>query len=304
MRMQMVRNWPIFAKQFACNERRRYSTLYPSRVLRLCAATDSSGSGEQTLYEDETLKRIFEEPLLDEIHEQKEFLQAISSEDKVETIIQDTRASSGFDPDRRLRHSNWSEVPYPEPSSLWPNHLIHSHRLQPFYGMRTTGDQSATERRLEQVQVAKNAARLQGLWTHSSSHGVSWDELDSFYTKFVSYGEYRQSFLDQNRSKLLELAAPIATNETRSSRRTFLEKHDVKTEEMGPDHPQLVPRSKVRRAIRQKWVSWTRQYMLPFRRGSLAGYLKAYVSKKLLEREENERRLGLGTVQSRDPRGD
>ncbi|KAL8269665.1 hypothetical protein Esti_006420 [Eimeria stiedai] len=207
---------------------------------------------------------------------------------------------------------------YPEPNVLWPNPLLHNHRLQPFTwtnpasperaGQPPTaasetdtslgsaaGAASREAAEMEKVQLRLNRLRLEQLWKHSGVHGVSWDEIDELFIKYKQQQQERQQRWESRKQQLLEYAGLVCARRLRMQRLEFVKSAGVELETLDEETKEqlLVPRSLFRRLTRRLFYKWHDEYFAPWRPGGLQSVLKAFVTLRMLQRETNERFLHL-----------
>ncbi|KAL8441616.1 hypothetical protein Emag_007017 [Eimeria magna] len=165
---------------------------------------------------------------------------------------------------------------YPEPNVLWPNPLLHNHRLQPFTWANpaspehpaqslTAADETGTgsgsgaeaasreAAEMEKVQLRLNRLRLEQLWKHSGVHGVSWDEIDELFIKYKQQQQERQQLWESRKQQLLEYAGLVCSRRLRAQRIQYLKGAGVELEALDEETKEqlLVPRSLFRRATRR-----------------------------------------------------
>ncbi|CDJ63118.1 Chromosome III, complete sequence, related [Eimeria necatrix] len=216
---------------------------------------------------------------------------------------------------------------YPEPNVLWPNPLLHNHRLQPFTCTSTDAvgpvqavsgskhaekvDKDATSvrhapsdgvedvsnhsARINELQLRVNKIRLEQLWKHLGVYGTSWDEIDEVYLRFRQQLQRRKERWDSRKQQILEYAGVVCSRRVRAQRAEFLKSAGVELEAFDDETKEqlLVPRSLFRRATRKLYYKWHDAYFAPWRPGGLQSVLKAHVTLRMLQRETNERLLHL-----------
>ncbi|KEP61426.1 UNVERIFIED_CONTAM: hypothetical protein HHA_220200 [Hammondia hammondi] len=214
----------------------------------------------------------------------------------------DTAAGPGDAP------ASWLQ--YPEPDALWPNPLLHNHRLKPFLHAarreQGAGEAEEIERKrlsgeadaaaLEAKQLRVNKHRLEHLWKFARSFGVSWDELDEVYIHFMQLKRSRESRWEAKRDAILQYAAVVAAREVREKRKKEIEESGVDLASVQPEHREqmLLPRSLYRKETRRLFFEWRRGYLAAWRPGGLQKLMKAIVTVRMLQRETRERFLFLG----------
>lgn len=219
------------------------------------------------------------------------------------------------EPDMALNEEGETKwLQYPEPNVLWPNPLLHNHRLQPFTctvpaegkggaAAEGTAESAAAApaavgggpSRLNELQLRVNRLRLEELWKYSGVYGTSWDELDEVYVQFRQQQQQRQQQWDTRKQQILEYAGVVCARRLRAKRQEYLKEVGVKIEDLQPDTVEqiLVPRSLFRRMTRRLYYKWHDTYFAPWRPGGLQSVLKAHVTLRMLLRETNERQLHL-----------
>ncbi|KAL8435474.1 hypothetical protein ACSSS7_002481 [Eimeria intestinalis] len=233
-----------------------------------------------------------------------------------EVYAEETRWCAAEGSHAEADEAKWLQ--YPEPNVLWPNPLLHNHRLQPFTWTSTASledtAQPATAANvtdsssgigagaafreaieMEKVQLRLNRLRLEQLWKHSGVHGVSWDEIDELFVKYKQQQQARQQRWESRKQQLLEYAGLVCSRRLRAQRLEFVKGAGVKLESLDEEMKEqlLVPRSLFRRMTRRLFYKWHDEYFAPWRPGGLQSVLKAYVTLRMLQRETNERFLHL-----------
>ncbi|PFH32240.1 hypothetical protein BESB_021810 [Besnoitia besnoiti] len=202
---------------------------------------------------------------------------------------------------------------YPEPNALWPNPLLHNHRLKPFAlprpataaaegdgekaedGERLSGRKKTAGESLAAQQLRANKSRLEHLWKFARSYGVAWDELDAVYIHFIEMRRAREENWEKHRNELLQYASIVAARELKERRKQEIKEAGVDLADVEPQHREhmLLPRSLHRQETRKLFFQWHRSYMGPWRPGGLQKLMKAVVTLRMLQRETNERFLFL-----------
>ncbi|CDJ47887.1 Chromosome III, complete sequence, related [Eimeria brunetti] len=203
---------------------------------------------------------------------------------------------------------------YPEPNVLWPNPLLHNHRLQPFTcdvqaaadaeeeaaggakaDAAAAGGAAAYTQDLNALQLRVNRLRLEELWKYSGVYGLSWDELDEVYIQFRRQQHQRQQQWDLRKQQILEYAAVVCKRRLRAKRKEYLKEVGVEISDLEEETREqiLVPRSLFRRMTRRLYYKWHDAYFSPWRPGGLQSVLKAFITIRMLQRETNERFLHL-----------
>ena len=168
---------------------------------------------------------------------------------------------------------------YPEPNVLWPNPLLHNHRLQPFtcsassasdseekaeQATSATAPAAAAEKeeeeevlscasRVNKLQLRLNRLRLEELWKYAGVYGASWDELEEVYIHFLQQQQQRQQQWDSRKQQILEYAGVVCTRRLRAKRKEYLKEVGVDIKDLDPDIVEdiLRPRSLFRRMTRK-----------------------------------------------------
>ncbi|CBZ51435.1 conserved hypothetical protein [Neospora caninum Liverpool] len=229
-----------------------------------------------------------------------------------------TDTASGGEAERETKRPD--ELPpwfqYPDPNTMWPNPLLHNHRLKPFVrprpslGAGVDEEQSSERRRgageaeaaaLEDKQLRVNKHRLEHLWKFARSYGVAWDELDEVYIHFMQMKRTREERWEEHRTDLLQYAAVVAAREVREKRKKEIAEAGVDLAAVQPEHREqmCLPRSLHRKETRRLFFEWRRSYLGPWRPGGLQKLMKAVVTLRMLQRETNERFLFLGDAKSK-----
>ncbi|KFH00093.1 hypothetical protein TGVAND_220200 [Toxoplasma gondii VAND] len=205
---------------------------------------------------------------------------------------------------------------YPEPNALWPNPLLHNHRLKPFLHParreQGSGEAAESERKrlsgeeadaaaLEAKQLRMNKHRLEHLWKFARSYGMSWDALDEVYIRFVQLKRSREAQWEAKRGEILQYAAVVAAREVREKRKKEIEEAGIDLAAVQPEHREqmLLPRSLYRKETRRLFFEWRRSFLAPWRPGGLQKLMKAVVTMRMLQRETRERFLFLDEERSK-----
>mmetsp|Transcript_96264 Transcript_96264/g.257428 ORF Transcript_96264/g.257428 Transcript_96264/m.257428 type:complete len:222 (-) Transcript_96264:15-680(-) len=159
-----------------------------------------------------------------------------------------------------LASSTWTTRPVRDMDVFWPNPVIAAARSLPFRAASGAAEDAMP-------QVLANKERLEGLWSLSSSHGISWDELDSLYVKFAQTGHARKKQWRDNYPQFLEEAQRRAGR--RASRQPMARKE------------------KTWRHLH--FTRLKRQYLHHWRPGMLTRYMQQWVTCRMVRREMNER---------------
>mmetsp|Transcript_95444 Transcript_95444/g.169460 ORF Transcript_95444/g.169460 Transcript_95444/m.169460 type:complete len:336 (-) Transcript_95444:67-1074(-) len=200
---------------------------------------------------------------------------------------------AGIPSEARGLQSPWGDDPHPPPSInvLWPHSALNDHRSRPFVLPRSALEQDSEGKDAEQ-QLEKNRERLAALWQLSSSHGISWDELDHAYVNFAGAGKKRYS----DWSKKDETSLPKAALMKRSAKAyavRYLSRFCPKNEDGTPRDPAQIWPSRVRRLASRKFVEEKRKFLGPWAPGRLTAKLQQLVAARMIRRETEERALGL-----------
>uniref|UniRef100_A0A0G4FKI4 Uncharacterized protein n=1 Tax=Chromera velia CCMP2878 TaxID=1169474 RepID=A0A0G4FKI4_9ALVE len=229
------------------------------------------------------------------------------SPEKVREALRQSCTSVGMSLEDLSVESSWTKpeddrgVPTVPPMNtvFWPNTLLHNHRRLPF---SPTQKEDGTQERLET------------LWAMSSSHGISWDELDDLFDAFKEEAQRRTAVFYQNAEPIMAARVKKAREDIREERKEFLEKEgvDLEGKEEKIRNSLLEPPSLVRRRARKYWYGDKTHYCDRFfgidGRGQLTAFLRARVTEKMIEREGRER-AGAGSQETkkssqRDTAGD
>jgi len=183
--------------------------------------------------------------------------------------------------------SPWGSEEYPQPdnSVLWPHRAISEHRSRPFAsntGRTATGEEEETQ---PPPQLKENRERLSQLWRLSSSHGISWDELDRTYVTFAAAGKQRY---DEWSRKKQDDGVPQAVLEKKKATKQAVQylKRFVKNPE------ELYP-SRTKRLASRIYARKKKEWLSPWRPGRLTTHLQQLVAARMLRRETEERAFGL-----------
>lgn len=169
---------------------------------------------------------------------------------------------------------------YPEPNTLWPNPLLHNHRLQPFTCVAggasakpATGQEGEIPKVLNEgidtgnddaqilpgghdinkLQLHLNRLRLEQLWKYSGVHGISWDEIDEVYLSFRKEQQRRQKQWESRKQQILEYAGVVCARRLREQRLQFVKSAGADLDSLDEETREqlLVPRSLFRRMTRK-----------------------------------------------------
>lgn len=144
-----------------------------------------------------------------------------------------------------LAQSTWpsfnSTCDYRLSQQLNPNVLLEQHRKQPTYCPRK---KSCFETEVLREKAITNVDRLDGLWKLSTSHGVSWDRIDSLYMMFIeTHGQCLREFAEHEPELRFE-AGKIAKRVAEKLREKYFREKNIPTESL-PFPALLRPRSYV-----------------------------------------------------------
>eukprot|EP00403_Amphidinium_massartii_P008859 CAMPEP_0178421312 /NCGR_PEP_ID=MMETSP0689_2-20121128/26582_1 /TAXON_ID=160604 /ORGANISM="Amphidinium massartii, Strain CS-259" /LENGTH=436 /DNA_ID=CAMNT_0020042819 /DNA_START=65 /DNA_END=1372 /DNA_ORIENTATION=- len=217
----------------------------------------------------------------------------------------------------RVLPSPWGKpeegCPLPESGVLWPHQALHEHRSQPFTPSAAymEANQEASSDSMQDA-VSGDRHRLSQLWRMSSSHGISWDELDEAFVEFAKLGRQRYRKWSVTDSEHINCLAKDVKARTRLDAvkqvRARLGKGRKKLEEQlkgaGDDTEKFwaqrevektedVERwfpSRVRRVHTRLYRDAKKRWLGPWRPGKLTGHLQQLVVARMLQRETEERR--------------
>jgi len=192
--------------------------------------------------------------------------------------------------------SQWGSPEFQTPDSnvLWPHRALDEHRRRPF---RPPHD--ADEGIDLQKQLETNKNRLQMLWQYSSSHGISWDELDEAYLQFAAMGKQKhKEWIKGDESTQYTPKRLVAKDCAQKKAQKLMariydkmEKEDI--EKMASeDRLQTIHSGRTKRLASRFYREEKKRLLYPWRPGRLEGYLQQFVAAKMLRRETAERRLG------------
>ena len=188
---------------------------------------------------------------------QKVFKALRIQDDELADLLVEPSHSKGF------VVSPWREGEYSRNSILFPNDLIESHR-----GIGVP---------------PKNVDRLAYLWSISSSHGVSWDELDDAFLSF--HRDYLKAETEWGKSYEDRFQAEYKNS------------MDLLRNTMPGEEAQITlalnrRRGKIRR-MTYKRLSRMRlkEVIRPFQLSSFKQYMRDFVSVRVVKREQSDRDL-------------
>jgi len=191
------------------------------------------------------------------------------------------RAGLPTDGGSETLESPWGGKDHPQPESnvLWPHSVLADHRSRPFDApVGVKAGQQTRER------LAETRTRLSALWKMSSSHGVSWDELDEAYVRFARSGKARYD----------QWAGPegeAARRETKVSAEKAVGRF-VPASETGQKMSvwEVFP-SRVKRVQGRMYSRRKKEWLGPWRPGQLTIHLQQLVAARMARRESAERLL-------------
>jgi hypothetical protein len=123
----------------------------------------------------------------------------------------------------------------------------------------------ALRRHREETGGSARERRLQTLWSLSRTHGVSWDELDEVFYRFLEEREKRADAWQKARDEMKEKAEKMLGGELNA----------------GP----------LRKKRLAKMTKWSRKNLQFFKSEDMEEILNDFVTRKVIERETNERSL-------------
>lgn len=202
--------------------------------------------------------------------------------------------SEGAESDKLRLESPWGsqDFPHPDSSVLHPHRALNDHRSRPFVVPRGQKLPDAVAGEL----LESNHQRLTTLWRISSSHGISWDELDHAYVTFAKAGkkQYDEWARSQDESNL-----PLAAKEKkrcldRARRRvakfiTWEDPNDA-TKDAETRAAEYYP-SRIKRVAARYYRNEKRRRLDPWKPGRLTSHLQQLVVARMLRRETAERAL-------------
>lgn len=205
------------------------------------------------------------------------------------------------------------EFPHPDANVLWPHSSLNEHRSRPFSLPRqdsspTTANLKGSNMTAEQ-QLAVNRERLTALWNISSSHGISWDELDDAYVQFAKAGKQRYDMWArrQRAAKSVEPSKEPKTEERKKpelksridpevlASRAYQEAQARAVNYLKrycPDPAVNYP-SRTRRLASRIYAEEKKKFLAPWKPGKLTAMLQQLVAARMCWRETEERAYGL-----------
>ncbi|KAF4669249.1 hypothetical protein FOL47_002638 [Perkinsus chesapeaki] len=186
--------------------------------------------------------------------------------------------------------SPWKGDAAPSPvHPMWPNPSLEMAREEPFTALRSASDKSATSP-LVKTQIGRNRARLDALWKLSSSHGISWDELDDHFVQWHAEYTHRAGQFKENLDKFRLEARDAALPYLAAQKLKF---HVRRGGSWTDGLPPFAPK-RIRRQGEKFLYKWRRRYITAhFQPGILSEYLKskaAHSRRELWDRLVNAER--------------
>ena len=130
----------------------------------------------------------------------------------------------------------------------------------------TSSDRGDSALRRHRAVAPVGGERLQTLWSLSRSHGVSWDEVDEIFFKFLAEREQRASLWQKEREAMAAKADDLVQKREGALK-------------AGP----------LRKKRLAKLTAWSRKNLEFFKSEDLEEILNDFVTKKVIERETMER---------------
>lgn len=146
--------------------------------------------------------------------------------------------------------------------------------------------------------VSANSYRLANLQRYTKTAGVSWDELDAVYTKFIDDMTQRVSTLNDCKTEWMHKAAKESEDIVRQERKEFLKKKQVDIDILDDNSPMILPRSLHRRTTKRLFRQWTSEHMKQFERGQLHKRMAEFVHQKVSKRQAMDQIYGQDQEQS------
>lgn len=196
------------------------------------------------------------------------------------------RAGLPNDESENLLESPWGSADFPAPDSgvLWPHAALHEHRTRPFgcpQGMESEPGQAS--------KVAANRERLAALWKYSTSHGISWDELDEAYVTFARAGKLQYDSWSRQLSEGAPVQAAVTRRAARRKAREHYQPRCPEDEDGKRRLPEDVFPGQVNRLAAKLFRREKKRYLGPWRPGKLSMYLRELVAARVSRRESAER---------------
>jgi hypothetical protein len=173
--------------------------------------------------------------------------------------IRDLMSPTGVD----LCESPWKLQNFPRESILWPNSLLDSYRENPMH------------------PSVKD--RLVSLWSTSSSHGVSWDELDEAFLVF------HRGYI-QKETEFTEKYPDLWNREYAESERVL--RASCTGDEAQVNTVLHRRRGKIRRMTHTRMSRLRfKEVVKPFHMRRFTEYMRSFVTPRIIKREEIERKF-------------
>lgn len=183
------------------------------------------------------------------------------------------------------------EFPQPDSSVLWPSKCLSAQRSMPFTTLQSSGAERAHEHEKQHAekQVEANRDRLTALWRYSSSHGISWEELDMEFVQWAREGKQAQS--DWARRHHVTRRVRAADEKARAMELAIAHVRKYVKDDVEPldQYP-----SRTKRLATRIYTKAKKRWFAPWCPGELTKDLKTLVAERMLQREVHERALGLG----------
>jgi len=183
--------------------------------------------------------------------------------------------------------SPWDSEGFPHPDSgvLYPHAAINEHRSRPFVVPR--GESLPDAAAKECLEATRE--RLASLWRVSSSHGISWDEMDKAFVSFSKAGKKRYDEWSRRQGDNPPEAATIKKRcfERAAAKVGRFCPEDAATGK--PRDPMELYPSRVKRLASRYYVHQKRSRLDPWKPGRLTAHLQQLVVARMLRRETGER---------------
>ncbi|KAF4727485.1 hypothetical protein FOZ62_005648, partial [Perkinsus olseni] len=172
---------------------------------------------------------------------------------------------------------------------MWPNPSLEMARAEPFTPLASQTDRTEPSP-LVKAQIGRNRARLDALWKLSSSHGISWDELDDHFVQWHAEYTHRTEQFKENLDKFRMDARDAALPYMAAQKLKF---HVRRGGSWTDGLPPFAPK-RIRRQGEKFIHRWRKRYIAAhFQPGNLTEYLKNKVTLHMVRREVSERCQGL-----------
>ncbi|KAF4670580.1 hypothetical protein FOZ61_010171 [Perkinsus olseni] len=172
---------------------------------------------------------------------------------------------------------------------MWPNPSLEMARAEPFTPLASQTNKTEPSP-LVKAQIGRNRARLDALWKLSSSHGISWDELDDHFVQWHAEYTHRTEQFKENLDKFRMDARDAALPYMAAQKLKF---HVRRGGSWTDGLPPFAPK-RIRRQGEKFLHSWRKRYIAAhFQPGNLTEYLKNKVTLHMVRREVSERCQGL-----------